>query len=184
MTPEEKFDAAVASALGDRRELVRFLEGVSDAQAAWRPPDGEWSIAEGTEHILITDAWARKTLVEFLEKAKASGNWDTTPSNPQKLSLDQLRRREQGRVDAPEHLFPKGERPLSEMIPLLLPSREDTNKALLPSRAFDLERLVPPNTRYGDQNVYDRMFYMGIHDALHQEQMERVRKTTGYPKAP
>ncbi len=181
MTPEEKFDAAVASALRDRRELIRFLEGISDAQAAWRPPDDEWSIAGGAEHILTTDAWAQKRLMEFLEKAEETGNWDTAPENPKKLSGDQLRRREQGRVDAPDHLLPKGDRPLSEMIPMLLPSREEANKALLPFRARELERLVPPNTRYGDQNVYDRIFYKGIHDALHREQMERVTRAEGYP---
>ena len=120
MTPEEKFDAAVDSALRDRRELIRFLEGFSDAQAAWRPPNGEWSIAEGVEHILITDSWVRETLVEFLEKSEAAGNWDTAPKNPKKLSNDQLRRREQGRVDAPDHLLPKGDRPLSEMDSLIL----------------------------------------------------------------
>ncbi len=182
MTPEEKFDAAVESALRDRRELVRFLEGISDTQADWRPVDGEWSIAGGAEHILTTDAWSRKRLVEFIEKAEKTGNWDTAPENPKKLSGDQLRRREQGRVDAPEELLPKGSRPLSEMIPPLLPSREETINALLPFRARELERLVPPKSRYGDQNVYDRMFYMGIHDALHQEQMERVTRADGYPE--
>lgn len=181
MTPEEKFDAALASALQERRALIGFLEGISDAQAAWRPPDGEWSIAEGADHILLTDAWNRETLVEFLDEAKASGNWDNAPENPQKLSADQLRRREQGRVDAPAHLIPGGERPLSEMLPEILPSREATNQALLPFRSHDLERLVPRKSRYGDQNVYDRMTYMGIHDYLHQEQMERVTKASGYP---
>ena len=55
MTPEEKFDAAAESAVRDRRELIRFLEGISDEQAAWRHMGGEWSVAEDTEHILITD---------------------------------------------------------------------------------------------------------------------------------
>ncbi len=182
MTPEEKFDAAAESAVRDRRELIRFLEGISDEQAAWRPVGGEWSVAEGTEHILITDAWVRKTMPEFLREAEKTGSWDTAPENPRKLSAEQLRRREQGRVEAPDHLLPKGERPLSETTPLLLPSREETNKALLPFRSYELERLVPPNSRYGDQNVYDRILYTGIHDALHQEQMERVTRTTGYPK--
>jgi len=181
VTPEEKFDAAVESALRDRLELIRFLEGISETQAAWQPPDGEWSIAGGVEHILLTDEWNRNSLVEFLENSEKSENWDNTPDNPKKFSQDQLRRREQGRVDAPDHLLPKGGRPLSEMIPLLLPSREETSKALRPFRIRELERLVPRKSRYGDQNVYDRMFYMGIHDALHHEQMERVTKAEGYP---
>lgn len=183
MTPEEKFDAAIESAICDRRELVHFLEGFSDEQAAWHPPDGEWSIAEGAEHILLTDEWSRKRLTDFLQNAEKSGNWDTTPENPTKLTLNQLRRREQGRVEAPKELLPTGNRLLSQMLPRLLPSREETINALQPFRRFDLERLVPPNSRYGDQNVYDRIFYMGIHDALHQEQMDRVSKSTGFAES-
>ena len=69
------------------------------------------------------------------------------------------------------------------MIPLLMPAREETNKALAPYRERVLERLNPPATRYGNLNIYDRMNYMGIHDALHKEQMERVTQASGFPAA-
>lgn len=183
MTHEEKFDSMIDSAIHDRQALIQFLDGISDGQAEWHPPDGEWSIGEGVEHILLTDAWVRKTMEDQLREAKNSGKWDTAPKHPRKYSGAQLRRREQGRVEAPEHLIPQGKRPLSEMLLELMPSREKTVEMLKPFRAYDMERLVPPNSRYGDLNIYDRIEYMGIHDALHQEQMERVLKTPGYPTA-
>ena len=183
MTPEEKFDATIDSSMNDRRDLIGFLENQTDAQAGWEPPDGEWSIAQGVEHILLTDDFARKMLVETLETAQKTGNWNNAPDNPQKLTSDQLRRREQGPVPAPEQLHPVEGRPLSEMIPLLMPAREETNKTLAPYRERDLERLNPPATRYGDLNIYDRMNCMGIHDALHKEQMARVTQASGFPAA-
>ena len=182
MTPEEKFDAAIDSAVADRRALIGFLKNFSDAQARWEPPDGEWSIAQGTDHILLTDAAARKTLVETLEEAEKTENWNNAPDNPQKLTSDQLRRREQGAVPAPDHLIPREGRPLSETLPRLMPSREETNAALDPFRPRDLEDLLAPSHSYGDLNVYDRMTYMGIHDALHMEQMERVTRADEFPK--
>ncbi len=183
MTPEEKFDAAIDSAMNDRRDLVEFLKNHTDAQAGWEPPGGEWSIAQGVEHIILTDRHARKNLVETLETAQKTGTWDNAPDNPQKLTSDQLRRREQGPVLTPDHLLPVEGRLLSKMIALLMPAREETNETLLPYRERELERLNPPVTRYGDLNVYDRMHYMGIHDALHKEQMERVTQASGFPSA-
>ena len=73
MTPEEMFDQAFVSAMQDRRDLVRFLEGVSEAQAQWRPPDGEWSIVEGLEHIMLTEEWFRARLLTILREAETSG---------------------------------------------------------------------------------------------------------------
>ena len=38
MAPEEKFDAALASAQEERRALIAYLENFSDSQAHWEPP--------------------------------------------------------------------------------------------------------------------------------------------------
>jgi hypothetical protein len=108
MTPEEMFDRVFASAMQDRRDLIRFLDGVSEEQARWRPPDGEWSILEGLEHIMLTEESVRTRLLNALREAEGSGNWDTAPPNPAKMSAEALRRREQGFVPAPEELLPRG----------------------------------------------------------------------------
>jgi hypothetical protein len=186
MTPEDKFDAALASAREDRRALIAYLENFSDSQARWEPPQGgpeggEWSIAQGAEHILLTDEFARGTLAGMLAEAERTGVWKNAPENPKKLRSGQLRRREQGQVPSPEHLLPAGGRALSEMTPLLMPSPEETCAALAPYRLRDLEHLILPSANYGDLNIYDRMTYMGIHDALHMEQMERLEQAPGFP---
>ncbi|MFP6871746.1 MAG: DinB family protein [Nitrospinota bacterium] len=183
MSSEEMFDTVLESAMNDRRELIRFLGQFSDRQAQWEPPDGEWSIAQGIEHILLTDGYARGTLLKTLQEAEKLDRWNNAPENPQKLTSAQLRRREQGAVPSPDHLLPVKGRLLSEMVHALMPSREETAAALRPYRSRNLESLLPPSTRYGDLNIYDRMAYMGIHDALHHEQMERVTKAEGFPQA-
>jgi uncharacterized damage-inducible protein DinB len=181
MTPEEMFDRAFASAVQDRKDLLRFLAGVSQEQARWRPPDGEWSILEGLEHIMLTEESFRVRLLKVLSQAEASGNWDTTPAHAVKMSAEALRRREQGFVPAPEDLIPRGERDFNDMRTALLPARETTREALLPYRAKDLSRLMLPHPRYGDRNLYDVIEYSGIHDYLHCEQMQRVTRSPGYP---
>jgi hypothetical protein len=50
----------------DRQHLMQFLEGVSEEQARWRPPDGEWSILEGLEHVMLTEEWFRLRLLKVL----------------------------------------------------------------------------------------------------------------------
>jgi hypothetical protein len=181
MTPEEMFDQAFASAMQDRHHLVQFLEGVSEAQAQWHPPDGEWSIAEGLEHIMLTEEWFRGRLLTILREAETNGNWDTMPPHPVKMSAAALRRREQGFVPAPDVLEPRGEGDFHSMRAALLPARAASREALLPYRSRLLDRLVFPHPRYGDRNLYDVITYSGIHDYLHHEQMQRVTLSLGYP---
>ncbi|MEK6709252.1 MAG: DinB family protein [Nitrospinota bacterium] len=181
MAPEQEFDQAFESALQDLRNLVRFLDGVSEAQARWKPPDGEWSVLEGLEHILLTDAFFQTTMIEALRGAEASGRWDNTAPGAFKMTLEALRRREQGHVDAPAQLHPKGRSDFRPMIAELLPAREATREALLRWRGRDLSRLVVPSPRYGALNAYERIAYSGIHDALHHEQMGRVTRQAGFP---
>lgn len=181
MTPEQQFDAAYESAFQDRRNLVRFLESVGEAQVRWKPPDGEWSILEGLEHVVLTEEWFRVQMLQALTGADASGRWDTAAPGAFKMTLAALRRREQGRVEAPPHLLPAGRNDYRAMAAGLQPAREATREALLPWRGRDLSRLVVPSPRYGALNAYERIAYSGIHDALHQEQMERVTRQPGFP---
>ena len=66
MTPEEQFDRVFASAMQDRQALLRFLDDVTEIQARWHPPDGEWSILEGLEHIMLTEEFFRSHLLTIL----------------------------------------------------------------------------------------------------------------------
>jgi hypothetical protein len=182
MTPEEQFDRAYASAMRDRHELVRFLQGVSETQAQWRPPDGEWSILEGLEHVMLSEAFFRARLLKVLQEAEASGQWDNAPAHPSKMSAEALRRREQGFVAAPEELVPRGDRAFDDMRQVLISEREASREALRPYRSQDLSRLLFPHPRYGERHVYDVIEYSGIHDYLHREQMERVTRQPGYPR--
>jgi hypothetical protein len=181
MTPAELFDQAFASAMQDRQHLRQFLAGVSEAQARWRPPDGEWSILAGLEHIMLTEESFRVRLLKVLRDAETSGTWHTAPLHPVKMSAQALRRREQGFVPAPAELEPRGTGDFDAMQKALLPARQATREALLPYRTIDLSGLVLPHPRYGDRHLYDVIEYSGIHDYLHCEQMQRVTRSPGYP---
>lgn len=181
MTPEEMFDEAFASAFKDRKNLIAFLEGVDTSHVHWLPPDGEWSLHQNLEHILLTDAYYARFIEKRLAEAEESGSWDTAPENPQKMSREALRRREQGRVPAPDFLIPKGEGDFGEMIARLTPNREAVHQMMLPYRSTDMSRYMQEHFRYGDLNIYDRIVYSGTHDYLHQDQMTRVLKAPGYP---
>ena len=181
MSPAEMFDEAFRSAFEDRRSLVAFLEGIDPSHVDWRPPDGEWSLRENLEHIVLTDNYLARFFEKRLAEAVESGAWDTAPENPQKMSREALRRREQGVVPAPDFLLPRGEGEFGEMTATLLPKREALHRAMLPHRNTDMSRCVHAHFRYGDLNIYDRIVYSGTHDYLHQDQMTRVIRAPGYP---
>jgi DinB superfamily len=181
MTPDERFDRAYVSAMQDRQALVLFLQGVSATQAQWHPPDGEWSILEGLEHVMLSEVFFRTRLLKVLQDAETRGQWDNAPAHPNKMSAEALRRRDQGFVAAPDELVPRGDRPFDDMRQALIPEREASREALASYRSQDLSRLLFPHPRYGERHVYDVIEYSGIHDYLHREQMERVTRQPGYP---
>ena len=181
MTPEERFDRAYDAAMQDRQALITFLNGVTESQARWRPPDGEWSILEGLEHVMLTETYMRHNLLRLLRDAAANDTWDNAPANPVKMSAKALRRREQGFVGAPEELVPQGDCDFQEMQAHLLSDRDTSREALSAFRYRDLSRLVLPHPKYGQRHVYDVIEYSGIHDYLHCEQMQRVTRSPGYP---
>ena len=181
MNPAEMFDEAFRAAFEDRRNLIAFLEGIDAGHADWRPPDGEWSLRENLEHIVLTDNYFARFIEKRLAEAVESGTWDTTPENPQTMSRGALRRREQGAVPAPDFLLPSGEGEFAEMTATLMPKREALHRMMLPYRDTDMSRYVHAHFRYGDLNIYDRIVYSGTHDYLHQDQMTRVIGAPGYP---
>ena len=183
MAPEEQFDRAFASALADRQALVQFLEGVSETQAKWQPPDGEWSILQGLEHVMLTETFVRTNLSNAISKAEAAQDWNTEPENPTKMTPEALRRREQGQVLAPDVLEPQGQREFQGMTQELIADRETSREAFIQYRSTDLSRLVLSHPVYGDRNLYDIIEYSGIHDYLHCEQMQRVTRSPNYPSA-
>jgi hypothetical protein len=67
------------------------------------------------------------------------------------------------------------------MCAALLSDREVSLQAVRPYRHKDLSRLTLSHPIYGDRNCYDLIGYWGIHDYLHQEQMERVTRQSHYP---
>lgn len=182
MTPEALFDHAATSAMQDRRNLSRFLANLSETQAHWTPPDGEWTIALGLEHIMLTETYFRTNMLHVIRQAEDSNHWDNTPANPTKMSPEALRRRDQGFVPAPTVLEPEGNGDFRDMCAALLADRETSLQAVRPYRSRDLRRLVLSHPIYGDRNCYDLIGYWGIHDYLHHEQMQRVTQQPQYPK--
>tara|TARA_B100000029_G_scaffold117218_5_gene110337 strand:+ start:6948 stop:7508 length:561 start_codon:yes stop_codon:yes gene_type:complete len=184
MNPTEQFDKAFESAFKDRDNFITYVNTFSKEQAIWEPPDNEWSIIEGIEHTLLVDVFFRKSALEVLNEAEKTGNWITKLENKEKMSLEALRKREQGFVPSPESLLPRGRSDLQQMIRELYPSKMAIHECLISFREIDLSSLVPnPRPKYGALNIYERIYYSGIHDYLHQEQMNRVTQHKTFPNS-
>ena len=81
MTPEAMFDEAFGSAFEDRKNLISFLEGIDPAHVNWRPPDGEWSLHENLEHILLTDNYYARSIEKSLGRRRSPGRGTRPPRN-------------------------------------------------------------------------------------------------------
>ena len=142
-----------------RLALLDALEGVTDEQAAFVPTEGEWSIAEVTQH-LVNGARNNARLVERLargETADAGADGDVEPPRePASMSIAELR----------EELL-----------------RNAVDFASLPARlpeppSFELES---PHAFFGDLHCKAWYLFQRIHDVDHTGQIEAVKAAAGYP---
>ena len=142
-----------------RAELVGASFGLTDAQAAWRPPDGRgeeaWSISEVLRHLVT----ATPNIVAIIEATSHGRTNDKDPPGAISVpdaGVDELRER---LVAASEELLSVGRR-----IPAQPANDVTVRHAFygpLPCRAWPL--------------------FQAIHDGMHAAQIHAIRNSDGFP---
>ena len=149
--------------LEQRVTLVRSLEGVSEQQAAWRPPpppegsDGEeaWSIVEVAQHLL---QWTENII--DVNHALAEGR--------------------EAYKHPVGHLVPDPDASLDAVRRALIVASHRLADALLAAGAADPGNTVA-HSRFGPLNVRQWLALGRRHDGGHLQQIEAIKQAPGYP---
>jgi hypothetical protein len=160
------------------QELMKAIDGVSDAQWMYKPAPDRWSIAEVVEHVVLADALLFETAVKSLDGA-ANPKWETTLSK-----TDLLRRAIPDRarkVDAPAAI-----RPQQAMTRAQLLSRFKEQRARAAAYVRDTDKPLKahtaPNPFFGDVNAHQWLIYIPLHHLRHNQQILEVKASPGFPR--
>ena len=165
-----------------RRRLVERVEPLAEAQQNGRRAEGAWTVAEIVEHLSITE---RRLLAVMAQMAGGAGAGepaagDGSPAAFQPFSLDDYiaRAREQ-KFEAPEFIRPTGTAPLADSLARLRESRAELERLRPGFERADLSAKLYPHPAFGPLNAYQWLAFIGIHEARHLAQIERLLADEG-----
>ncbi|SOD02089.1 DinB superfamily protein [bacterium JGI 053] len=173
-----------------RRDDAALTGGLAEAQLAWRPGPGRWSIAEVVKHLNLSARPYLDAIAHALAGARArglsdGGGWRPTlvgglfarsmePPPRIRLPAPRIFRPAEG---APP---PPGARELATWRSLHLEMEERIREAA----GVDLRRarFVSPVTRWVRMNAGDAFAVLLAHERRHLWQMGQIKESEGFPR--
>ena len=145
-----------------RRELLDALDGVSEAQAEFRPATGEgedaWGIAEALRHIASVEAI-------MADRVRALGSG-------QPLDL---------KSTYPGYMEDIETRRLPELIDAIGQSRTALLSAVAEIEGHERLDTFDAHRRFGDLNCRGWLVMHGLHEQDHTRQIGKIKAMEGYP---
>lgn len=166
--------------LQTRDQLLKSLEGLTDAQLKFKPAADRWSINECLEHIITVE----KGLYDMEQKLVKA------PPNPEKRKeitstdedvIKRMNDRSQ-KAKAPEFAVPKGVYPTTAAaIQAFTDQRNQIIEALKVTQD-DLRNHVIIDPNLPPMDAYQFLLLIANHSARHTQQINEVKTDPAYPK--
>lgn len=156
-----------------RNRLLRRLDPVTEAQAAFRPHDAAWSVAQNVEHLV----WVERSGVHAMAVAMAAhrkGDPVWTGENPHRgKSIEQIvaetwRERE----EAPAIARPTWGGPLGYWLAALGACDEVTRRVADDVWSDELDEVIYPHEISGPLTLRQRFAFLRLHLERHEGQIE------------
>src|SRR5215475_12746990 len=105
-----------------RAEVLSEVEGLSQAQADWRPGERDWSVGEVVHHLTIAEIATGKLTTKLAREAEAAGRPAGFPADL--AAFAPLPPAPPGPADAPAAVWPEHGRPIVELLATMRATRE------------------------------------------------------------
>ena len=180
MITDQEREKALGLLTRSRQTLLDAVEGVTDAQARWKPAPDRWSILEYVEHLAVSD----DGLIALIKRSLR------TPAQPE--TEEQRRAREQkiretpvprGANNAPEALRPGGRFGwLQDAVAGFLAARERTLEFARTTQE-DLRSHFAEHDVLGPLDGYQWLAGNARHAETHAAHIREIRAMAGFPAA-
>jgi hypothetical protein len=162
-----------------RAQLLKEVDGLSQAQADWRPSDTEWSAGEIIHHLTLAEVGTGKITSKVLKDAgesikpfPADLKGFTPPVTPAG-----------GRAEAPQAVWPERGKPFDVLVAEMKAARERSRQSIERLGSVDPRPLTFAHPRLGSLNLAQWWMLQAWHDGIHLEQLRGVKAATGFPRA-
>ena len=160
-----------------RADVLREVEGLSQAQADWKPGEKEWSVGEIVHHLTIAEIATGKLTTKLTKEVAATG-FPTDLRTFPPLAMDAARR-----AEAPPVVWPETGKPIAVLVTDMKATRDRSRQSIDKLAALDPRPLVFTHFALGDLNLAQWWQLQANHDAIHLRQIRDVKAAAGFPKA-
>ena len=164
-----------------RADVLKEVDGLSQAQADWKPGETDWSVGEIVHHLTIAEIATGKLTTKLTKEADAAGTLKAFPADLRELRP--LSAEPAASADAPTVVWPERGKPIGTLIADMKATRERSRQSLDKLSTVDPRPLVFKHFRLGDLDLSQWWRLQAQHDAIHLRQIRDVKATSGFPKA-
>ncbi|WP_298740069.1 DinB family protein [uncultured Chitinophaga sp.] len=179
MTQEER--AAIVKQFEDTKaNLLKEVNGLSDAQMKFKPAPDRWSVADCLEHITVSE----KGLFGMEQQAMAQ------PANPEKRKeikvtdevLTQMIADRSKKAKAPEQIQPKGS--FSTTAEAIQAFTEQRDKIIdyVKNTNDDVRNHVADMPMGSPMDAYQILILVATHSNRHTQQIQEVKADAAFPQ--
>jgi len=181
MTPD--IQALVNQLDAADRDAESLVSGMTQAQAAWQPASGSWSVAECLDHLGLTHHIYIADMEQAATRGRAQGKMRRGPARPglggglfARLMEPPVRQR--FRIKAPEIIQPKSIPTIAQALAGFLASQQEVRNFLLSNAELDLAgiRFVHPFIPGLRFSLASGLSIILAHDRRHLWQARRARE--------
>ena len=162
-----------------RAAVLREVEGLSQAQADWKPAEKEWSVGEIVHHLTVAEINTGKLTTKLLREAEGRGERGGFPSDL--TAFAPLPPAPSGPAEAPAVVWPEHGKPIGELVDTMKATRERSGQSIERVATTDPRTLTYPHPRFGPLDLAQWWALQAQHDTVHLAQIREVKAQPGFP---
>jgi hypothetical protein len=160
-----------------RSEVLREVEGLSQAQSEWRQRPDDWSVGEIIHHLTIAEIATGKLTSKLLKEAGAS----LRPFPADLATLAPLPPFPPGPAEAPPVVRPEKGHPVGQLLREMRAARDRSRQSIERVAGTDPRPLTWPHFLLGPLDLAQWWMLQARHDGDHLQQLRRVKAAPGFP---
>ena len=162
-----------------RAEILKEIEGLSQAQADWRPSDRDWSVGEIIHHLTLAEVATGKLTSKLFKEAGAA----VAPFPAHVTGFAPFPPVPPGPAEAPPAVRPEQGHPVDELISTFKATRERSRQSVERLATADPRSLKWAHPRFGELDLAQWWMLQARHDADHLQQLRAAKGAAGFPRA-
>jgi len=167
-------------------ETKRVFGRLSGEQVNWKPREGEWSIGQCFDHLVISNRPYVQIFEEILAGRRRQRIWERMPLLPRlfgRLLINTLRPDSGRRAKARPAFDPSSSHIAPAIIATFLEQQERLLRLMEASRGLDLDgiTITSPVLRFVTYSLMDACRIIVVHEQNHVVQATQVMESQSFP---